>query len=123
MSNRLDYVEYRLIQWADWIKKGNGFGLGYPSKTPEQRLRDMGGIWVKVTGAKPLLSHPAAEEIEDYVRELHDLQPLLASTVRIHYLDSGTTDQKAKKLAVAYGQYRAQLERAKYWLFGRLQVK
>ena len=121
MRTGLKYVENRLLEWADWIKKGNGFGLGFPSKTPEQKLRESGGVWVKVIGRKSFIPHPGAEEIERFLAELAEIKRFLALIVRTHYLDLGTIVQKTKRLRVSYSQYRFQLENAKHWLLGRLE--
>ena len=102
-------------------KKCNGFGLGFPSKTQEQILRESGGVWIKVIGRKSFIAHPRAEEIEQYLSELSQIKRFLALAIRTHYLDLGTVAQKAKKLHVSYSQYRIQLENAKHCLLGRLE--
>lgn len=121
MRNGLAYVETRLLEWADWSKKGNGFGLGFPSKTPEQILRECGGVWIKAIGGKSFISHPRAEEIERYLCELAQGKRFLALVLRTHYLYVGTVVQKAKRVHVSYSQYRVQLECGKHWLLGRLE--
>ena len=92
MRNGFKYVEQRLREWADWNKKGNGFGLGFPSKTPEQTLRESGGVWIKVIGRKPFISHPPAEEIEQYLGELAQVKRFLALIVRTDCGFVGTSD-------------------------------
>lgn len=123
MSENLEYVEKRLNQWADWCLRGNDYGLGFPKKTMEAKLKDGGGIWVKVTGEKPLPSNPQAEHIESLIKELAQLRKYLALVVSMQYLTQGIPKQKAKKIELSYSRYYTYLALAKHWLDGRLRAK
>lgn len=121
MANNIDcYVERRLEEWANWYARNIDYGLGYPSRSVEGRLRDEGGVLSKSTGYKRELNHPAAEEIEALIREMSSYNQELAKAIRVEYIKNNTQANKAKLLAVSLAQFKLYLKMAKAWLSGRL---
>jgi hypothetical protein len=118
----MDYLDQRLIEWADWYLRQNDHGLGYPKKSIEARLMELGGFLIKMTGHYYPPSHTNAEEIEDYIRELAKQNRILADTLRSAYLGIGTGRQKAKRMQLSYTQFKVYLGMAKQWLAGRFSV-
>ena len=116
----VDYVEQRLIEWADWYLRRDDHGLGYPKKSIEAQLMELGGFIIKTTGCYYPPSHASAEEIELHLLALAKQNRQLADTLRGAYLLVGTSRQKAKRLQLSYTQFKVYLAMAKQWLAGRL---
>lgn len=117
-----DYIESRLIEWAEWYLRDDDHGLGFPKKSIEAHLMELGGLLIKTTGYYYPPSHANAEEIEAYIRELAQQNRMLAETLRSAYLWIGTGKQKAKRMRVSYTQFKVYLGMAKQWLAGRLSI-
>jgi len=117
-----EYIESRLEEWGEWFSRGNFSGLGYPSKTIEQRLRDGGGILVKMTGPWVPPTNRNAEEIEDLVKELAKRYPSLASVLRKKYFASSykSLSKIAKEIQMPVRTFHEHVKMAKMWLEGRL---
>ena len=117
-----EYVESRLEEWAEWFSRGNYSGLGYPSKTLEQRLKEGGGILVEMTGPWVPPSNRKAEEIEDLVKELAKQYPSLATVLRKKYFASSYKNLRnlAKDLGMPESTFRSHIAMAKVWLSAKL---
>ena len=116
------YLEDRLTEWADWIVRYNAYGVGYPSKTIEARLRDEGGVLISGTGQFYPPTNPRAEEIEQCIKALNEQIPKLAKAVRAYYLEPGLIKHRARKAGCSYSQFRVLVDMAKVWLKGRLSA-
>ncbi len=116
------YLEERLNEWADWIVRYNAYGVGYPHKTIEARLREEGGILISGTGQFHPPTNPRAEEIERCLTVLNEQIPKLANAVRAYYLEPGLIKHRAKKAGCSYSQFRVLVDMAKVWLKGRLSA-
>lgn len=119
----LDYVEYRLNEWADWYSRGCYAGIGYPNKSTLALLREYQGVVIRMPGAKPLPTHEQAEEMEGLIKELVLQNERLASVLRENYLGVGTATRKAQKIGISYAHYKVQLDMGRQWLAGRLTRK
>lgn len=123
----LNYVEYRLQQWADWYTRGNLYGIGYPSTSTEYRLMTEGNI-VRNPGAMLAPTHDGAEEMEMLVKKMAEQNRLMALVIRCHYFhpDSFRTNSNyLKKMGVeiSYNHFKHYVEMAKQWLIGYLSSK
>lgn len=114
------YVEERLIEWAEWYKKGGDSGIGFSHRNMLARLREEGGLLISGTGAKSLASHPAAEEIEYLVRELAKRHFDRAKALQIYYFYPIEHELKAKRSGFKKTQYYTHLSLAREWIKGYL---
>lgn len=120
-KNINDYVNYRLDVWADWYHRSKDNHLGYSNTNILERLREMGGYYIKATGQKPLPSNFEAEEIEQLVREMHQQDPKMALALRRYYqTDSDLIGHTLKAFKMSYTQQMVHVNRARAWLAGRL---
>ena len=119
----LEYIEERLIEWADWFKKKEHLGVGYPPMSVEYRLMTEGHITREYLGHKPSPVHTAAEEIESLIRELSGQNLELAEVLRCHYLESGNIPFKSKRVGMSTAHYTVLLNTARWWLAARLTAK
>ena len=113
------YTERRLQQWAEWYGRCN-FGLGYPPRSVEGRLRDEGGVLSKGYGLKLPPSNPDAEEVEAILVELNSRSTQQANAVKFDYLLEGPLTVKAKKMGISRSQYIIYRDLGLTWIDGRL---
>jgi len=117
----LEQVITRLEEWAEWVASGSGLGLGYPRTSLEYRL--LRGAYVRQNQGRALLAHhPAAEEMETWIREMASQSPPMAQALRCHYLTGGGLRDEAQKLGISHNHFRMQLAMAQQWLAGRLSA-
>jgi DNA-directed RNA polymerase specialized sigma24 family protein len=83
----IPYIHIRCVQWADWYRKKEDNGLGFPSECCYTRWRGKGPPF----GLLPSVDE-AAWEIHQAVKAL---SPRLNNVVTVFYLGKGTADQKA----------------------------
>ena len=115
----LEQVIARLEEWAEWVTAGSGLGLGYPRTSLEYRL--LRGSYTRQIQRRPTLAHhPAAEEMENWIREMALNNPPMAQALRCHYLTGGGLREQAKCLGISHTHFRIQLAMAQQWLAGRL---
>jgi hypothetical protein len=112
------YVEQRLLEWAEWVAKGCGSGIGFSSKNLLAKIAELGGLWIRGTGRHYFPNHPAAEEIEFLVQQLAEQQPGRAKVLRICYLYPEVPEEKAKQSGYSPSQYYFQLKLAHEWFVG-----
>lgn len=123
----LQYVEYRLQQWADWYGRGNLYGLGYPPCSTEYRLMTEGNV-VRTLGAKPIASNEQAEEIEALVIKMSEQNHIMAIVLRCHYFNGKSVRKNTAQLTdlgmnISYSYYKYTLEMGKQWLAGYLSAQ
>jgi hypothetical protein len=119
-----DYIEQRLIEWAEWFGQKTLDGLGYPTNSSINMF--LQGSIVKKNKRKaaiPLPSHVEAEEIEAYICEMHAQNPLMASAIRLHYLDHLSMRTNAKTLGLSHTYIKIYIRMGKQWLAGRISSK
>lgn len=116
----LDYVEYRLQQWAEWFSRGNCYGIGYPSSSIEHRLMREGTLTRNKYAKQVLICHEDAEEIEKLVKEMASYNNRMSTVLRCHYFSNGGLRDKAKQLEISHTQFKYYVDMAKQWLSGRL---
>jgi hypothetical protein len=116
------YLEARLVEWADWYKRGIYFGLGYPSKTVEQRLREEGGQIIKGTGQKNEPENPRADEMDILIREMSRRYPEPARVLKSYYFacDTLSAEKIAKRSNMSKTTFYSHLNIAKVWLSAKL---
>ncbi len=121
MAASLDYVEYRLGEWAKWAYMGD-FGIGYPPKTIIAKMLEDGGI--REQGKRGKLTepeHPSAEEMDAIILELVRDNRVLAQVLMAVYLTRGSMKEKTKIFNTSYKTLRVKLDLAKHWLAGRMR--
>lgn len=119
-DQQLQYVDYRLIQWAEWTRLNGTVGRGYPTAAIEWRILHEGAITTFVSGPERLETNVAAEEIEALMAILAKYNPKAWHVICVNYLHKG--DAKAKQKAVKMGEsnYRLYLLSGLNWLAGSL---
>jgi len=118
-----EYVERRLIEWAEWFGRCTHGGIGYPKTSSIHMF--IQGNFVKRKKRKttiPLPSHEAAEEIEAFISEMYQHKPLMASALRLHYLDHLSMRINAKTLALSHTHFKLYVRMGKQWLAGKLST-
>ena len=101
-----EYINQRLIQWADWAVKREDGAVGFPRECSYTRLAGRSGGAGFVS---PDIDEDAMQ-VDKAVRELPDY---LCATVRKVYIDAGTIEQKAKDLRCHRDTVYSRLDRAR----------
>jgi|GEM_PF-909354 len=117
------YVEQRLVVWARWYAKGNGYGLGYPPCSIEYRLMREGIVRSSPAGLRPLPVNEPAEEMERFIQYLARQKPEEAKALRDYYLHYGSYRKQARALGASATQLQWQVEKARQWLCGWLSAR
>jgi hypothetical protein len=118
-----DYIEQRLIEWAEWFGQNTHDVLGYPRNSSINMF--LQGSIVKKNKRKaaiPLPSHIEAEEMETYINEMHKQNVIMASAIRLHYLDHLSMRKNAKKLGLSHTYFKLYIQMGKQWLAGKLTL-
>jgi hypothetical protein len=110
------YIEERLNEWADWIRKGCDSGLGFSHRNIMSRLQEEGGVLINGTGPKYPASNPSAEEIECLVKVLATKNYARANLLRIYYLNPIDHVLKAMRNGYKKSQYYAHVDAARQWI-------
>lgn len=114
------YIEERLIEWAAWFTKDNHGGIGYPKTSSIRMFLEGATIGKKRKAPKPLPTHEAAEEMEAFINEMYQQKPLMASVIRLHYLDHLSIRKNAESLHISHTQFKQYISMGKQWLAGKL---
>jgi len=119
------YLESRLDEWAEWLKTGNQFGLGYPKNSSFTLIQEGRVINQNKRNCyhKTVESHEQAEEIEKMMAEMSQYKPIMASCLRNYYLDQLSLRSSAKRLNISHTQFKAYVQMGKQWLAGRFNGK
>ncbi len=76
----IDYVNSRLVMWAEWVVRREEGALGYPKECPYTRLQQRsGGV-----GFRPNFASDALE-IDAVMTKLKQQNPLKFRAVHLHY--------------------------------------
>jgi hypothetical protein len=118
----LQTVMGRLEEWAEWYSRGQLYGLGYPSSSLAYRALMEGGS-TRSPGLRGLPAHPPAEEIERWVCEMGQQNPLMAGVLRCHYFHCRSLRKGAQRLEISHMQFKLHLEMAHQWLAGRFSLQ
>lgn len=115
MSDLMKKVENALVEWGDWSRGGRE-RLGYPGQsTIYQAMQGHGNAAPQRGGFEmPVV----VARLEAAIRDLPEQE---REAVMLRYLRPGLTDKgRAKRLGVSYGTYRIVLERARWFIGGRI---
>lgn len=113
----VEKVEVALQQWADW-SRGGVENLGYPSRSPVHKLMREGAGASGGFGPRRLDVPELVERTEAAVVSLPARQ---REALRLKYLWIGGRDQeRAKKLRMSYDSYKREVERARWYVGGKL---
>lgn len=110
----IDYVEACLVAWAEWNRDGGG--IGYASGTLLHRIMREGAILVPST-AQFDMPDPI-HQTDLAIKALPDREQ---EAVRLKYLNTHLTDQqRADKMKVSRATFQNMVERAKWFIRGRI---
>lgn len=116
-NDMLVLVEERLQEWADW-SRGSAGSIGYPSRSPIHRMMREGAGAGGGFGPRLLEMPATVQTTESALRDLPDRQ---RKALKLKYLSTGLRDQdRAKRLRISYEMYRREVERARWFLCGRI---
>lgn len=118
----LRYIDDRLKEWAQWSKCGTRVGIGYPSCSVEYRLMTEGHVDRSYVGLKPMPTYPAAEEMENLIKEMTVQHRKMADVIKYYYLHAGGIRRHARKLCMSHAQFEMHLNTSRWWLAGRLST-
>ena len=121
-ANFLEYVKYRLEEWADWVLRGNSYGVGYPHRSLIHRLLTEGHI-PRSPLSQPVLVNESAEAIEKLIAEMSQDNRLMADALRCQYLVVGTLRTRSARLAISAPRFKQLVEMGHHWLAGRLRTQ
>lgn len=111
----IDYVNHRLVCWAEWATRRDDGGLGFPRQSHY---------------TKAVLSHSRgsieeineqAMEMERSVLALRQALPVLAAAVMEFYRKTGSAEFKARALGIHRDTLYARIHQAQVWLMEWLQ--
>lgn len=85
----IDDINTRLQIWAEWIRRREDGGMGFPRECSYSRLQARSN-----TGYVPI-DEGDAWQIERAVTELKKRAPLLHQVIGVHYLRTMTIEQRA----------------------------
>lgn len=114
-------VHVRLLAWGDWAREKPDFGLGLPKATVEYRLMREGA------GAARQSVRVPYETLEDILCMAVDSEvcrmpnDLMRWALFFCYVRRWNHKRAAKHLHIGYASYKDQIERARWWLAGRLE--
>lgn len=103
---RIEWVEYRLLNWANWKLSRGGGVLGYASVN----LANPDGGRDGYVEARVPISDVDADEVERAIGQLNP--PGLALTVREVYAGPGGIRDKARRLCCAEATVYARIDQA-----------
>lgn len=116
------YVEQRLQTWADWVCRGNSYGLGYSRKSLVAKVMEIGCLIHQGTYQHVLCTHEQAEEIETIISKLAEHNTLLADVLRQYYVGIGSMREKAKRMGISHSHFKVSLDMARQWVAGWLSA-
>jgi hypothetical protein len=126
-SAYVTYIKERLYAWAEWYSQCNFFGIGFSSRTMEDRLMIEGAI-IHSTAPKSFIQNKEAEEMEGYLNEMFLQERAMAIVLRWKCLfPSDSFRVQAEKLNavgvnISHSSVQALLARAYSWLEGRMSA-
>lgn len=117
----LAWVDNVLAQWAEWSRRRDDAGLGYPSQTVEYRLmREGAGASIRSTAGPRLVDMP--EVVEKVEAVLVRMPERHRQVVRAKYLSALPDTQAARALGMSLGTYRRAMEQVHWYIAGRLEA-
>jgi len=117
----IQYIDYRLKEWANWFGRGNFYGIGYPPCSTEYRLMT-GIISERQCGIRVMPCNEDAEEIEKLIHEMSKQNNKMAFALRIHYLDGGKWQMHKSEIGIGETKFRVYVHMGRQWLAGRLSA-
>ena len=106
----IDYARVRLEEWGDWARGNIAKGIGYPSRSPEQKAMTGSGESVEP-------SMTAEEEIDRIVLEMSEE---LREITKYYYVRRWTMGQIAGKLSTTRPTVEKRINTALGFVSGRL---
>lgn len=111
----IDYINHRLVCWAEWATRRDDGGLGFPRQSHYTKafLGHSRGNIEEI--------NEAAMETETGVLALRGARPDLADVVMEFYRKTGSAEFKARVLGVCRDTMYARLHQAHVWIMNWLQ--
>lgn len=111
----IDYINHRLVIWAEWAIRRDDGGLGWARQAHYTKA-----VLTHTRGNVEEINEQAME-IERAVLALGADRPVLAQAVMEFYRKSGSVEYKARMLGVCRDTLYARLHQSHLWLIGWLQ--
>ena len=117
----LAWVDHLLWEWADWSRRRDDAGLGYPRQTIEYRLmREGAGAAIRSTAGPRTIDMPeAVERVEAVIVKMPDRHK---QVIREKYLRGLPDAQAAQLCGMSVGTYRRVLEQVHWYIAGHLET-
>lgn len=90
-----------LIRWGKYERDLRHYGMGYPSESPEGRIRREGGVLQDSQGVKPLPHDDVAEQVELIMVRIRKIAPNLYHAASRYYVDGWKMVRIAGELEVS----------------------
>lgn len=122
-SPYLGLTKGRLMDWGNWCQCTLERGLDYQSVSLLELMRQSCGDVISSTKKKLASDNPKAEEIENLVLKLGQIDAQKARVLYIQYVSQKTQREKAKIAGYSVGHYYEILQQAErcidQWLSGK----
>ena len=117
----LAWVDRLLGEWADWSRRRDDAGLGYPRQTTEYRLmREGAGAAIRSTSGPRTIDMPeAVERVEAVIVRMSDRHQ---QVIREKYLRGLPDAQAARLCGMSVGSYRRALEQVHWYIAGHMET-
>lgn len=111
----IDYINHRLVCWAEWATRRDDHGLGWHREAPYTRQ-----VISHSRGNVDEINE-AALEIEASVLKLRQHRSDLYDVVMEFYRKTGSAEFKAKQLHISRDTLYARLHNSHIWIMGWIQ--
>lgn len=111
----IDYINHRLVLWAEWATRRDDSGLGYPRQAHYTKA-----VLTHSRGCIEEIDE-AAMEMERAVQALGHALPMLRQAVMEFYRKTGSAEYKARVLGVHRDTLYARIHQAHVWVMEWLQ--
>jgi len=117
----IPWVDDRLHEWAEWARRMEDGGLGYPKESLNWRIMRQGPEGTAIKSSKGFHPAPMPVAIEMVEVAILRMPPDMKEVVKLKYLERGSEKQKAKRAGRSERRFREDIDRAHYWLAGCLE--
>ena len=111
----IDYINHRLVCWAEWAIRRDDGGLGFPRQSHYTKA------FISHSRGNIEEINEAAMEIETSVLALRRERGDLADVVMEFYRKTGSAEYKARALGVCKDTMYSRLHQAHIWIMGWMQ--
>jgi hypothetical protein len=112
----IDYINHRLVCWAEWATRRDAGALGFPRQSAYTRA-----VLFHSRGVSLEEINEAAMEMERAVLALRACMPVLFESVWEFYRKGGSAECKARHLGVHRDTLYSRIHQAHVWVMNWLQ--